>query len=158
MADTALAFTPAYKLAQLIKNKELSPVELVDCFLERINVLNPKLNAFLTVTESEARVTAMAAEKALVTQKELPPLHGVPVAIKDSEYTKGIHTTLGSLVYKDFVPDEDSILVERLKSAGAPSKALKPPTPAIGPQTSHSVEATRTSYKNSPRSPSLSGT
>ncbi|MEE9324687.1 MAG: amidase [Dehalococcoidia bacterium] len=119
MADTALAFTPAYKLAQLIKNKELSPVELVDCFLERINTLNPKLNAFLTVTESEARATAMAAEKALVTQKELPPLHGVPVAIKDSEYTKGIRTTLGSLVYKDFVPDEDSILVERLKSAGA---------------------------------------
>ncbi|MEE9325299.1 MAG: amidase [Dehalococcoidia bacterium] len=119
MADTALALTPAYKLAQLIKNKELSPVELVDCFLERISVLNPKLNAFLTVTESEARATAAAAEKALVTQKELPPLHGVPVAIKDLEYTKGIRTTSGSLVYKDFVPDEDSIAVERLRAAGA---------------------------------------
>jgi len=119
MSGLSLAFTPAYKLAQLIRSKELSPVELVDCFLERISILNPKLNAFLTVTESEARAAALAAEKALVTQKELPPLHGVPIAIKDSEYTKGIRTTLGSLVYKDFVPDEDSILVERLRGAGA---------------------------------------
>ncbi|MEE9325300.1 MAG: amidase family protein, partial [Dehalococcoidia bacterium] len=89
MTDLTLAFTPAHELAQLIRNKELSPVEVVDCFLERINTLNPKLNAFLTVTEAEARAAAKAAEKALVTEKELPPLHGVPVAIKDSEYTKG---------------------------------------------------------------------
>ena len=119
MTDTELAFVPAYKLAELIRNKELSPVELVDFLFQRISVLNPKLNAYLTVTEAEAKVSAAAAEKALATKKELPPLHGVPVAIKDTEYTKGIRTTSGSLVYQDFVPDEDSISVERLRAAGA---------------------------------------
>ncbi len=119
MTDTKLAFTPAYTLAQLVRKKEVSPTELVELYLERISILNPKLNSYLTVAEDQAREAAMAAEKALDTESELPSLHGVPVAIKDTEYTKGIRTTLGSLVYKDFVPDEDSIVVERLKAAGA---------------------------------------
>ena len=118
MLDTSLAFSPAYEIAQRIRRKEVSPIELIDLYLERIAALNPKLNAYLTVAESEARSAASAAEKALATEAELPPLHGVPIAIKDTEYTKGIRTTMGSQIYEDFVPEEDSIIVERLRQAG----------------------------------------
>ena len=118
MLDASLAFSPAYEVAQRIRKKEVSPVELVDLYLERIAALNPKLNAYLTVTESEARSAAVAAEKAIATETDLPPLHGVPIAVKDTEYTKGIRTTMGSQIYKDFVPEEDSIIVERLREAG----------------------------------------
>ena len=117
--STSLGFTTASRLAELIRKKQISPVELVDTFLERIGILNPKLNAYLTVVDTEARAAAADAEKRLTREKGLPPLHGVPIAIKDLEWTKGIRTTMGSLVYKDFVPDEDSIAVERLRAAGA---------------------------------------
>jgi aspartyl-tRNA(Asn)/glutamyl-tRNA(Gln) amidotransferase subunit A len=119
MSSFEMAFTPAYELARLIRDKAISPVELVNCYLERINKLNPKLNAYLTVLESKAKKEAALAEKAVLTNKELPPLHGVPVAVKDLEHTKGIRTTMGSLVYKNFVPKEDSITAERLRAAGA---------------------------------------
>jgi aspartyl-tRNA(Asn)/glutamyl-tRNA(Gln) amidotransferase subunit A len=120
VTEAALAFTPAHSLARLIRDKELSPVELVDHFLERISSLNPKLNAYLTVADSQAREAASSAEQLVMTRgAELPPLHGVPIAIKDLEWTNGIRTTMGSLAYKDFVPNEDSIAVERLRRAGA---------------------------------------
>ncbi len=114
-----LAFTPAWKLAELIRAKKLSPVEIVDHLLQRIGHLNPKLNAYLTVTEAEAKSVAKATEEAVMKGEELPPLHGVPISIKDLNFTKGIRTTSGSLVYKDFVPDEDEVAVERLRRAGA---------------------------------------
>lgn len=114
----SLAFVSATELRALIKLKEISPVELVDQLLERINDLNPQLNAYLTVAEAEARAAAKAAEKAVLKGAELPPLHGIPVAIKDLEFTRGVRTTGGSVVYREFVPDEDAALVERLKRAG----------------------------------------
>jgi len=114
-----LAFTPAWKLAELIRAKKLSPVEIVDHLLQRIGDLNPKLNAYLTVTEAEAKSVAKASEEAVMKGEELPPLHGIPVSIKDLNFTKGIRTTSGSLVYKDFIPDEDEVAVERLRRAGA---------------------------------------
>lgn len=117
--DKSLAFTPAYELARMIKAKELSPIELVDYFLQRISSLNPTLNAFITVAEDHARAAAREAEQAVMRGGELPSLHGVPVAIKDTEFTKGIRTTGGSLVYRDFVPDEDGVTAERLGRAGA---------------------------------------
>jgi len=119
MSGYDLAFTPAHELARRIKKKEISPVEVVDCYLERIAALNPKLHAYLTVVEPEARREAATAEAAVMKQKDLPRLHGVPLAVKDLENTKGIRTTMGSLVYKDYVPDEDCIAVERLRAAGA---------------------------------------
>ena len=119
MASGSLLFTPASELAQLIKTRKLSPVELVDHILRRIGGLNPKLNAYLTVAEAEARSAARAAEAAVIRGEELPPLHGVPLSIKDLHFTKGIVTTGGSLVFRDFVPDEDSVAVERLRRAGA---------------------------------------
>ena len=114
-----VAFTPAWELAELIWAKKLSPVEIVNYLLQRIGHLNPKLNAYLTVTEAEAKPVAKAAQEAVMKGEELPPLHGIPISIKDLNFTKGIRTTSGSLVYKDFVPHEDEVAVERLRRAGA---------------------------------------
>lgn len=116
MSGSDLAFTPALELAALIRRKEVSPVELVDLFLDRIERLNPQLNAYLTVAGDQAREAAKAAEAAPAGDR---PLHGVPVSIKDLHFTQGIRTTNGSAAYADFVPDHDHVVVERLKAAGA---------------------------------------
>jgi Asp-tRNA(Asn)/Glu-tRNA(Gln) amidotransferase A subunit family amidase len=117
--DRELAFAPSYKLVEMMKSKKLSPVELMECILRRIKELNPKLNAYLTVAEEEAMLGAKQAEAAISQGQNLGPIHGLPVAIKDLYLTKGIRTTSGSLVYKDFVPSKDGLLAERLKAAGA---------------------------------------
>lgn len=114
-----LAFAPAWQVREQIASKEISPLELVDLFLDRIETLNPKLNAYLRVTSEEARIQAAAAEKAVIRGDELGLLHGVPVSIKDLEATKGIPTTFGSAVFKGYVPNEDSLVVERIRQAGA---------------------------------------
>ena len=119
MNNDSLAFVPAVELSHLIKTKQVSPVELVDIYLKRIESLNPKLNAFLTVNGDRARVAAREAEKTLRKEIELPPLFGIPLSIKDLTSTRGIRTTYGSLAYVDFVPDEDTAPVERLIRAGA---------------------------------------
>ena len=116
--STGLAFTPAYRLRELIAQKQLSPVELTEGYLERIETLNPRLNAFLTVTADEALQAAREAEAAVMRGDELGPLHGILTSIKDLEPTRGIRTTRGSLVYKDSVPDHDGLVVERTKAAG----------------------------------------
>ncbi|MGI8857012.1 MAG: amidase [Thermomicrobiales bacterium] len=119
MTDDALCLTPATELAAAIRARRLSPVELVDAVLARIDRLNPRLNAYLTVTGDQARQGAREAEAAVMRGDPLGPLHGIPVAVKDLSYTKGIRTTRGSLLYKDFVPEEDHPVVERLYEAGA---------------------------------------
>ena len=119
MADPSLTFISAFELAAMIKSKAVSPVEVADQLLRRIERLNPRLNAYLAVPEEEAISAARAAEKAVMSGAPLGPLHGVPVAVKDLEFTKGIPTTGGSLVYNEFVPDKDAAMVERLKHAGA---------------------------------------
>jgi len=119
MMPGELAFTPARNLAKMIRRREVSPVELVDDLLERISRLNPTLNAYLTVCEDEARSAAREAERRVMKEEDLPPLHGVPISVKDLIFTKGIRTTGGSLMHKDFIPDEDGVAVERLRRAGA---------------------------------------
>ena len=119
MNNDSLAFVPVTELSRLIKTKQVSPVELVDIYLKRIESLNPKLNAFLTVNGDRARAAALEAEKTLHREKELPPLFGIPVSIKDLTATRGIRTTYGSLAYADFVPDENTAPVERLIRSGA---------------------------------------
>lgn len=119
MANEDLAFTPAWRLRELISTKELSPVELTEFFLRRIEALNPKLNAYLTVTAEEALSEARLAEQAVLKGEVLGPLHGIPISIKDLEVTKGVPTTLGSLVFKDKVPQEDTVVVERVRKSGA---------------------------------------
>jgi aspartyl-tRNA(Asn)/glutamyl-tRNA(Gln) amidotransferase subunit A len=105
--------------AELIRTKQASPVEVADAVLERIAKLDPHLNAFCTLTENIARSEAKAAEDAVMRGDQLGPLHGVPISIKDLIVTKGIRTMSGSKAYETFIPDEDDIVVERVKAAGA---------------------------------------
>ena len=115
----ALAFTPAYEFAEMIRAKKLSPVELMNTILERIEELNPKLNAYLTVAADEAIEQAKTAEEAVTSGGKLGPLHGVPISIKDLLPTKGMRTTMGSFVYRDWVPDDEGTMVQRLRNSGA---------------------------------------
>jgi len=105
--------------ARLIQARELSPVEVVGAVLERIHALDPTLHAFCTIADSQARADALAAEAAIMRGDLLGPLHGVPVSIKDLICTKGMPTVAGSKAYQDLGPDEDDIVVERLRQAGA---------------------------------------
>ena len=117
--DENLAFAPASELAALIADKQASPVELTALYFERIERLDGQLHAYLTLCRDEAMQAAKEAENAVMRGDALGPLHGVPISIKDLELTKGIRTTSGSLPFKDRIPDEDSIVVERVKAAGA---------------------------------------
>lgn len=120
MADERLAWMPATELAALIRKKKVSPVEVVDAVLARIGRVNPKLNAFVTLTDEQARREAKAAERALGRKgAKLGPLHGVPFSVKDLVVTKGVRTTFGTPLYRDNVPAEDAPMVERMKRAGA---------------------------------------
>ena len=119
MATDDFTYTPAWRLAELVRNREVSPIELTAHFLKRIQELDPQLNAFITVAEEQAMEAARAAETAVASSAELSPLHGVPIAIKDLNATKGIRTTQGTLLRQDHVPDHDDIPVERIRSAGA---------------------------------------
>ncbi|MCZ6842385.1 MAG: amidase [SAR324 cluster bacterium] len=113
-----LCYMPATQMAKAVREKKLSPVEIVDTLLERIESVNPKLNAYVTLTASSARKEARRAEQAVMKKERLGPLHGVPYSIKDLTFTKGIRTMRGSRIYEHFVPDEDPPLVERLRAAG----------------------------------------
>jgi aspartyl-tRNA(Asn)/glutamyl-tRNA(Gln) amidotransferase subunit A len=120
MASEALCWTPATELAAMIRRKKVSPVEVVDAVLARIDKVNPRLNAFVLVTAEDARKQARAAERALGRRSATPgPLHGVPFSVKDLVITKGVTTTFGTPLYRDHVPTEDAPIVERLKAAGA---------------------------------------
>ena len=117
MQDNELAFTPAWRLKELLDSKELSPVELTEVYLRRIEALDGQLHSFLTVSGDEARASAKEAEQK-IARGETGALLGLPVAIKDLELTKGIRSTMGSLVFSETIPDQDSALVERVRSAG----------------------------------------
>jgi len=104
---------------QAIRAKRLSPVEVTEAVLNRIEELNPQVNAYCTVAAEGARRQAAEAEAAVMRGDQMGPLHGVPVSIKDITFTRGIRTTGGSRIYEDFVPQDDAIVVERLKAAGA---------------------------------------
>ncbi|MGQ4809425.1 Acylamidase [Candidatus Entotheonellaceae bacterium PAL068K] len=119
MADEQLAFTPASELAQLIANKQVSPVEMTELYLARIERLDGQLHSYLTLTQDAAMRDARAAEAAVVRGDQLGPLHGVPISIKDLQMTRGIQTTSGSLAYQDRVPEVDSAVVERVRQSGA---------------------------------------
>ena len=119
MGDNELVFTPASDLRGMIDSRSVSVVELTEMFLRRIEHLNPKLNAYLTVTGDEAMASAKASEAALLKGESHGPLHGIPVSIKDLEITKGIRSTMGSLVFRDHVPTQDSATAERVRNSGA---------------------------------------
>lgn len=114
-----ICFMPATDLVAAFVAKKLSPVEVMDAVIARIERLNPIINAFCTLTLEEARQKAKAAEAAIMRGDRLGPLHGVPVSIKDLVITKGVRTMRGSKIYENYIPDEDAPVVERLRDAGA---------------------------------------
>lgn len=119
MADLDLLYTPAVELAGRIRRKELSPVELVDAVLARIEATQPTINAFITDTAETARTEAKAAEQAVMADRPLGPLHGIPFSVKDLTPTAGVRTTMGSAIFADQVPAEDAVPVARARAAGA---------------------------------------
>src|SRR5205823_14085048 len=118
MEASDLCFTPATELGRLIHAKELSPVELVDAVLQRIERLNPVLNAYLTVTADAARARARAAEDRALRGERRGPLDGILYSIKDLEPTAGVRTTYGSKWFEHHVPAEDGAVAARLKATG----------------------------------------
>ena len=119
MVDIDLCYTSSAELASLIRQRDLSPVELMENTLRRIEDINAKLNCFCFVYGDEAMDKAKAAEAAVVAGKPLGALHGLPVGIKDVTPTQGKRTTKGSRMYEDFVPQSDALIVSRLREAGA---------------------------------------
>ena len=117
--DADMAFAPATELRRLIQSKEVSIVELVELFYQRIDSINPRLNAYLALCQDQALDQARSAQDAVQRGDSLGPLHGIPISVKDLEMTKGIPTTLGSAVFRDRTPDIDSVVVERIRQAGA---------------------------------------
>jgi len=117
--DIPLPFASATTLLELIATKQISPVELTKIYFERIHRIDSQLNAFLLLTYDEAMRSAVSAEKAVLQGDELGALHGLPIAIKDTQMTKGIRTTNGSVIYKNRVPEKDAAIVERVLGAGA---------------------------------------
>ncbi len=112
-----IAFMPATEQADLVRKQEVSPVELMELYLERIDRLDPALNSYVTVVDS-AVAAAREAEQRIGTTEELPPFHGVPIAIKDLNETAGIRTTFSCKQYANYVPAQDTAMVKRLKDAG----------------------------------------
>jgi aspartyl-tRNA(Asn)/glutamyl-tRNA(Gln) amidotransferase subunit A len=119
MRDSDLCWMPAFDLARAIAKKKVSPLEVVDAVLARIDALKA-LNAYVTLDAEGARNAAKAAERAVGRRgARLGPLHGVPFSVKDLVITRGVRTTFGTPLYRDNVPTEDAPSVERLKAAGA---------------------------------------
>jgi aspartyl-tRNA(Asn)/glutamyl-tRNA(Gln) amidotransferase subunit A len=107
------------ELARLIRERAISPVEVIEGALRRIETFDTAVNAFCTVDADAAVNAARKAETTVMHGREVGPLHGVPVAVKDLLFTKGLRTTGGSLAYRDFVPTLDDVSVERIRQAGA---------------------------------------
>jgi aspartyl-tRNA(Asn)/glutamyl-tRNA(Gln) amidotransferase subunit A len=118
-ADNEICRMDATTLAARVRTKDLSATEIANAVLRRMEVLEPHLHAFCTPTPDVARAAAAGVDAKIAAGEDAGPLAGVPVGIKDLVATKGILTVMGSPLYRDFVPDEDDIVVERLRAAGA---------------------------------------
>ena len=114
MPDQNLAYRSATDLLNLIKSKQVSPVEVTELFLQRIEDIDHQLNSFLLVTHDIAIEQAKAAENAIMRGDDLGPLHGLPIPIKDNQMTGGIRTTSGSIIFKDHVPQNHAAFLERI--------------------------------------------
>jgi amidase len=117
--DDDLCTRPATELAALVRDREVSARELMDAHLDRIERLNPDLNAIVTLDADGARAAADAADARLAAGEPVGPLHGLPVAHKDTHATGGMRTTWGSPLHADTVPAQDELVVARLRAAGA---------------------------------------
>src|SRR5579872_4009831 len=128
-----LAYFSAAVLAALIRDREVSPVEVARAALDRAKRSQPVLNAFITISEEQAMAAAREAERAVTSGAPLGPLHGVPFSAKDLAPTAGVRTTFGSLIFKDHVPARDAVAIGRLRRAGAVLIG-KTTTPEFGQQ------------------------
>ncbi|MEG3847479.1 amidase [Microcoleus sp. herbarium19] len=116
---SSLTFASAHQLARMIRDREVSAVEVLDAYLTQIAKHNPKLNAICTLDEENARTRAKLADEALARGENWGALHGVPITIKDIFETAGLRTTAGYIPLKDYVPQQDATAVARLRAAGA---------------------------------------
>ena len=131
MSSPEICFLTATELTRRIRAKDFSAREAMEAHLLRIERVNPQMNAIITLLAEQAMEQAAAADEAFVHGEEMGVLHGLPVAHKDLHLTKGIRTTFGSPIFKNFVPDQDALIVERLRNAGAITIG-KTNTPEIG--------------------------
>jgi len=113
-----ICYMSAYELSRKIKSQELTSQEITELMIERIEKINPIINAYCTPTFKQARKMASEADKKIEKGEKIGLLHGIPTSIKDLNLTKGIRTTFGSKLYENFIPDEDDIVVKRLKKEG----------------------------------------
>src|SRR6516225_7133620 len=119
-SDTSsICYMSAIEMARLIRAKKLSAREALAAHLKQIELVNPKVNAIVTLVAEMATEAAAKADEMQSHNSALGPLHGLPVAHKDLLETRGIRTTYGSPLYKDYIPAEDNIVVERMRRAGA---------------------------------------
>src|SRR5205823_4485527 len=119
LAAEALAYLGAARLASLVRERRVSPVELVRVYLERIERLDARLRAYITVLPEAALEAAHKAEAAVLRGEALAPLHGVPYAAKDQFDTASVRTTLGSRILRHHAPVEDATVISRMTGAGA---------------------------------------
>lgn len=119
MADDSLCFLDAVELARMIREREVSARDLMAAHLAQVELVNPKVNAIVTLVADRAMAAAAAADEVTARGAETGPLHGLPVAHKDLVNTAGIRTTFGSPIYRDHVPVEDDLIVTRERAAGA---------------------------------------
>jgi amidase len=119
MPDSDICFTPATEQARMVRDGEISAVELMQAHLDQIERVNPAVNAVVTLVADDALAGAADADRAQASGEELGPLHGLPAGIKDLVSTAGIRTTMGSPIYADNVPSSDATIVSRMKTAGA---------------------------------------
>ena len=119
-SDSDICYMKAIDMAALIRTKKISAREVMQAHLKQIAKVNAKVNAIITlVPEDQLMAQALAADESLVKGNLMGPLHGLPMAVKDLAETKGIRTTYGSPMWKDFIPLQDALIVERQKKAGA---------------------------------------
>jgi amidase len=114
-----LCFTPASELLALYRRRAATPLDVLEAVLRRIDAVNPAVNAYVTLARETALAQARRAGRALGRGARLPALFGIPVGIKDLTPTRGIRTTYGSTLFADHVPEEDALIVQRLRAAGA---------------------------------------
>ncbi|MCE2404895.1 MAG: amidase [Dehalococcoidia bacterium] len=119
MNQADIPYLSASRLSALIESREVSPVEATRAYLRRIDELDFKFNSYLTVTRKHALRQAEEAEREILGGRHRGPMHGVPVAVKDQLWTRGIRTTGGSRILADLVPEDDATVVANLKAAGA---------------------------------------
>ena len=119
MNTSELPFLSAGDLSRLIQSKEVSPVEATEAYLDRIVSLDHRFNSYLTVMREQALADAQQAEEDIASGQHKGPMHGVPVAVKDQFWSKGVRSTGGSRILADFVPDEDATVIANLRKAGA---------------------------------------